>query len=813
MLDDLRFAFRQLAKSPGFAAVVVLSLALGIGANATVLSWIEHLLLRPLPGVARQQNLVILTTSVAGRMWDTVSLADLRDAAAEKAIFAGITGSQQTPACLTVDHHAEWLYGQIVTANFFDVLGVKPLLGRTFLPGEDEKPGGHPVLVISENCWRRTFASDPAILGRIVDLNRHAFTIVGVVPAAFHGDITGLSCDFWAPVMMHREVAYAGIDANEIFKRYSRWLHTYARLQPGVTVGRARAALDTLSAHLEHTYPDTNRDIRLHAWPLWQSTYGAQSIFRPVLGLLLTVSLGVLLIVISNVANLLLARAIARQKEIAIRLAVGASRVRLIRQLLTESLLLAVAGGVGGVLLAYWMVDLFQFFLPRTHLPANVVQSLDGRTLACTLVVTLITGLLVGLVPALQASRPQLTSALKEGGRTSGSAVHQRVRSLLVVVEVALALILLVGASLCLRGLRRSGEIDAGLEPRGVLIGGLRVGMNGYTRDTAPEFYRALLQRTAALAGVESVALADWFPLGFEDCGTANLEIPGRPTHAGEQLNFRLAIVSPGYFKTFRIQLLAGRDFTDLDVDSAPRVTVINETMAQRLWPEQDAVGRMLKVNGHEARIVGVAKAGKYRALNDAPECFFYLPYQQNADQLDLGLCLRVSGGDPAAFVSQLREEIHHLDPGVEIWTTLRMTDYIQAAVLPQQIASGLLTVLGAVALILAAMGVYAVMAYAVSQRTQEFGVRMALGANGRDVLWHVLRQGLLLATCGVAIGLAMALAVTRLLSGFLYGVSPFDPLTFAGIPFLLALVSLIACWVPARRATRVNPIEALRAE
>jgi predicted permease len=813
MLDDLRFAFRQLAKSPGFAAVVVLSLALGIGANATVLSWIEHLLLRPLPGVARQQNLVILTTSVAGRMWDTVSLADLRDAAAEKAVFAGITGSQQTPACLTVDHHAEWLYGQIVTANFFDVLGVKPLLGRTFLPGEDEKPGGHPVLVISENCWRRTFASDPAILGRIVDLNRHAFTIVGVVPAVFHGDITGLSCDFWAPVMMHREVAYAGIDANEIFKRYSRWLHTYARLQPGVTVGQARAALDTLSARLEHTYPDTNRDIRLHAWPLWQSTYGAQSIFRPVLGLLLAVSLGVLLIVIANVANLLLARAIARQKEIAIRLAVGAGRVRLIRQLLTESLLLAVAGGVGGILLAYWLVDLFQFFLPRTHLPANVVQSLDGRTLACTLVVTLVTGLLVGLVPALQASRPQLTTALKEGGRTSGSAAHQRVRSLLVVVEVALALILLVGASLCLRGLRRSGEIDAGLDPRGVLIAGLRVGMNGYTRDTAPEFYRALLQRTAALAGVESVALADWFPLGFEDCGTANLEIPGRPTHAGEQLNFRLAIVSPGYFKTFRIPLLAGRDFTDLDVDSAPRVTVINETMAQRLWPEQDAVGRMLKVNGHEARIVGVAKAGKYRALNDAPECFFYLPYQQNADQLDLGLCLRVSGGDPAAFVSQLREEIHHLDPGVEIWTTLRMTDYIQAAVLPQQIASGLLTVLGAVALILAAMGVYAVMAYAVSQRTQEFGVRMALGANGRDVLWHVLRQGLLLATCGVAIGLAMALAVTRLLSGFLYGVSPFDPLTFAGIPFLLALVSLIACWLPARRATRVNPIEALRAE
>jgi predicted permease len=580
-----------------------------------------------------------------------------------------------------------------------------------------------------------------------------------------------------------------------------------------VSVAQTQAALDTLSARLQQAYPDTNRDIRLHAWALWNSTYGAQKIFRPVLGLLLTVSLGVLLIVAANVTNLLLARATARQKEIAIRLAIGAGRARLIRQLLTESLLLALPGGALGALFAGWMVGLFRFFLPTTHLPINFAQTVDGRTLGATLAVTLASGLLVGFVPALQASRPRLSSTLKEGGRAATGGAHHRVRSLLVVIEVALALVLLVGAALCLRGLRASRRVDPGFDPRGVLLAGLRVGMNGYTQDTAPAFYRLLRQRLTALPGVESVALANWFPLGFEDTGTDNVESPDRPRRPGEQLNFRRAIVSPGYFRTLRIALVAGRDFTDEDNPKAPRVAIVNEAMAHRLWPDQDAVGRTFKDNGRAMTVIGVAKTGKYRALNDPPECFLYLPSVQAPWQLDLGLCLRVTGGDPAALANRLREEIHQMDPGVEVWTTLQMTDYIEAALLPGRIASSLLTLLGSVALVLAVLGVYAVMAHAVSQRTQEFGIRMALGAGTGDVLRLIFREGLALAATGIAVGLTLALVATRVLSSFLYGVSPFDPATFVGIPMLLGLVTLLACWLPARRATQVDPMVALRAE
>lgn len=808
-MSDLRYALRQLAKAPGFTAVAVLSLALGIGAATTVFCWIQGILLNPLPGVHRSEEMVVLTTSHGSQMWDTCSLPDLGDLAERNEVFAGIIASQVTPACLTVGEQSTWIYGQIATANFFGVLGVQPLLGRTFLPNEDQKPGGDAVLVISETFWRRQFNADPAIVGQSVELNRHAFTIVGVVPAAFHGTMSGLACDFWAPVSMHREVANFGSLTN----RSDRWLHTQARLQPGVTLAHAQTVSDTVAARLDNAYPDTNRQIRFNVLSFLDAPYGVQPLMGPVLAILLAVSLGVLLIVAANLANLLLARATGRQKEIAIRLAMGASRRRLVRQLLTESLILAALGGLLGVLVAHWAVDLLTLWMPPTPLPIGIETRIDATTLLFTFVGTAATGVLFGLVPALRASRPDLNSALKEGGRTSGAATpHQRLRSLLVVAEIALSVMLLIGAGLCIKSAQRAYHANLGFDPDRVLLAGLRIGMNGYDESTGKLFYRQLVQRLSAVPGVESAALSSWFPLGFEGGPQHTVTVAGYERKPGEDTTFPYSIVSPGYFATLRIPLLEGRDFTDHDDDTAPKVAVINETMANRFWPGQSPIGRKFRAAWRELTVVGVAQNGKYRSLNEPARCFFYTPFAQGVWDLNLGICVRTTS-DPAALAATLQREIHRLDPRVEVWNTLPMDDYIKAAFIAPVLASRLLMGLGIVALALAAMGVYGVVAYVVSQRTQEFGVRMALGASAGDVLRLVIGQGMRVAALGILLGLLGAFAVTRLLAGFLYGVSPFDLLTFAVVVLGLGLISLVACWLPAHRATRVDPVEALRAE
>ncbi len=491
----------------------------------------------------------------------------------------------------------------------------------------------------------------------------------------------------------------------------------------------------------------------------------------------------------------------------------GAGRGRLIRQLLVESLLLAMLGGILGVVLAYWAVDLLMAWLPHTYLPIGLTVSVDAQTLGFTVLLTLATGVVFGLVPAIQTSKPDLNSTLKEGGRGSGTAgAHHRLRSLLVIAEVALSLVLLVGAGLCIKSVQRARQADLGFDPGHVLIAGLRIGMNGYTEDTGRIFYSRLEERLAALPGVQAVALSSWFPLGFEGGGMHGVEVEGYERKPGEDTTFQYSILSPHYFAVMKIPLVAGRDFTDQDDEKAPAVAIINETMAKRFWPGQDPLGRKFKENGRITTVVGVAKAGKYRSLNEPPKCFFYRPYRQGVWDLNLGICLRTTG-NPAMLAGGLQQEIHRLDPRVEIWATLPMTDFIKAAFLAPMVASRLLSWLGMVALTLAAMGVYGVMAYVVSQRTQEFGIRMALGAGTGDVLRLIFREGLALAAIGIAIGLTLALTVTRLLASFLYGVSPFDLVTFIGVPVLLGLVSLLACYLPAHRATKVDPIIALRAE
>jgi predicted permease len=805
-MNDLRFALRQLLKFPGFTTVVVLSLALGIGANATVLCWLRNLVLRPLPGVAQQEEIVVVLSNQGG---GNVSIPDLTDFAARTDLFAGAAASITSTAALTVDKSIAWIEGQVVSANFFHLLGVRPLLGRTFLPDEDQKPGGNPVLVISENLWRRQFRADAGIVGRVVDLNRHRFTIIGVVPAEFRGTMTPSVFDFWAPLSMVDEVRNQALSTT---RRDVRGWHDFARLQPGVKIEQAQAAVAAIDRNLAASFPKTNREIHHRVLPYSESPWGSQSLMAPVLWLLLAVSGGVLLIVTANVANLLLARATSRRKEIAIRLAAGAGRWRMIRLFLIESLMLAVVGGALGTLLASWAVDCIPMFLPKLPAGISVTFPLDAGTLGLTLLLTLVSGLAFGLVPAWQSTRVDLNEALKQSGRSSaGGASHNRLRSGLVIAEVALALVLLIGAGLCLKGLKRAQQVDIGFDPRGVLLGRMQIGMNGYTRETGIRFYRDLRQRLAAQPGVEEAALASWFPLALTGCKGWNAEVEGYVRPPGEDLTYNYAIISPRYFATLAIPLQAGRDFTDADDASAPTVAIVNEAFARRFWPGQDPLGRRFRTGGKWRTIVGVAKTGRYNQLNESAHPFFYLPYQQGVPDLDLSLCVRTTG-DPAAFAHTLTRTVQELDPAVGLLRVQPMTETMLAS-FTQRMAAGLLVFLGSVALVLAAMGVYAVMAYSVGQRTQEFGVRMALGAAANDVLWQVVRQGLVLAAAGIGAGLALAFAVTHLMMSFLYGVSPFDPVTFLAVPGLLVVVAVLACYLPARRATQVNPIEALRAE
>jgi predicted permease len=807
-MNDLRYAFRMLLKSPGFTAVAILSLAFGIGANTTVFCWIQHVLLRPIAGVTRCEELVALTTGHGAASYDTVSLPDIKDYAQLKDIFVGIIGSQVTPACVTIDGKPQWIYGQIATANFFDVLGVRPLIGRTFLPDEDQQPGGNTVLVISYGYWLRRFGGNPNVVGTAVEMNQSSsFTIIGVTPPAFHGTMSGLNCDFWAPLSMHQQVANFG----SLQSRSDRWLHTQARLQPGISVAQAQAAVDILARRLEEVYSE-NKEITLHVLPMFKAPYGAQAIMLPMLRVLMAVSFGVLLIVAANVANLLLARATSRSKEIAIRLAMGAKRSRLIRQLLTESLVLALLGGAVGVLFAGWGVALFKTFLPQTHLPIGYDFGFDYQTLGFTFGIAILTGVAFGLVPAWQASGTDLAKVLKEGGRTGGGGSRSRLRSAFVVSEVALALLLLVGAGLCIRGFNKARQVDIGFDPRNVLLAGLRIGMNGYDRTNGLVFYRKLYERVAALPGVEQAALATWFPLGFEGGPSLGVEPDGYVRKRNEDVSIPYGIVSPHYFDVLRIPIVAGRDFQDSDDAAGLKVAIINETMAKRFWPGQNPLGRKFKIWRGEMTVVGIVKAGKVRSLNEPPRGFFYLPYLQGVWDLNLGVALRTSG-QPSTVAPTLREAIHNLDPRVEIWANLPMTEYIQAAFLAQKITATLLTALGAVALLLAAMGIYGVMAYAVSQRTHEIGIRMALGAQVRDVLHLIIGHGMILGLLGVAAGLVGALAVTRLMSSFLYGVSPFDPVTFLGMSTALVGVTFLASLIPACRAARVDPQVALRYE
>lgn len=707
----------------------------------------------------------------------------------------GVVGTSPADVVLDIKEQHEWVSARVATSNLFDVLGVKAEYGRTFRAEEDDGEGGHPVLLISHELWQRQFGSNADVVGSAVRVNRQLFTIVGVLPRDFHGVNGGANTELWAPLSMHDAVLNYGSYSSRSFS----WIQPLARLRPDVSGQQAQTALATLSAQLEQGYPDSNRGVRFELFPLWRSPFGGQAAFLPVLRILFAVSLGVLLIVVANVSCLLLARAVYREKEIAVRIAIGAGRWHVVRQLLTESVVLAALGGCLGWWFAHSTVGLLTSLVPRSSTAFNYEFRLDGITLAFSFLLTIITAILFGLGPALRSSRAGLSEALKAGMRGSSRGVrHHTALNLLIISEMAIALVLLVSAGLCLRGFWHARQLDLGFNPHSVLYASLNLVPNGYSAQRAREFDQALSNRLESVPDIADAAFVNTPPLG-----------PGG-TFSG--------IASRGYFSVLRIPVVGGRDFTEADDASRPNVALVNQTMARRYWLGIDPIGRQFRMAVGIAptdsfTVIGVAADGKYDSLNEPATPLVYVTYlQRPIAPLYMNLLVRTNG-NPLAMVSAVRREIHALDSEVEPLMLQALDTYIEPAFTPVRVAGLLLGILGAAALLLASLGLYGVMAYAVAQRRSEIGVRMALGAQVRDMLTLVLKQGLLLAVRGAMLGLLVSLTLTRVLSRFLYGVSPKDPLTFAAAAFVLIAVSLLASYIPARRATRVDPIIALREE
>ncbi len=810
-MNDLKFALRQLLKNPGFTAVAVLTLALGIGANTAAFSWIQTVLLRTLPGVTDAGQLVVLVPRhVSGGVIDTMSYPEVQELAAHKELFAGIVASQYSPLTLTAGPEPEWVWGQMVTANFFDVLGVRPVLGRTFLPDEESRPGGHPVVVLSHGFWQRRFKGDPNIMGRTITLNRHAFTVVGVAAEGFRGTMGGLAFDLWVPVMMRGQLLEAGSEQTFFKMRGNRWLHTIARLAPGASPGRVEAALDTVARQWEQEFPVSNRNLRFAALPLWKSPWGAPGVLLPLLSVLFAVTLLVLLIVAANVANLLLARAQSREREIAVRMAIGASRGRVLRQFLTESLLLTLLGALAGVPCALGLMHCLRELFPISFLPVVLDPQLDASGLLFMMSAAVLTGLLFGLAPAWQATRGHPAATLKSG-RGAGVA-RQRLRGMLVASEIALALLMLVGAGLCAQSFRHARTMNRGFDSDGVLLANLRLGDQGYRGEEGLIFFRTLLERLRALPGAEAVGLAGYVPLGPEGGASTRISVEGYLPQPTENMSFGFSVVTPGYFETIRMRLVEGRSFEARDDDNASRVVVVNEVLARRFWPGQSPLGRRMTVFGNrEVTVIGVARGTKIRRLNEPATGFFYLPLEQSYSA-NMNVHLRTAG-NPMSLADAVRREIRTLDPSIQPAIVVPMSEVTDFAVLTQRAAAAVLTVLGATALLLAMMGVYGVTAFTVAQRTQEIGIRMALGAGRGDVQKLILKHGARLAALGLAAGLIASMLTAPLLASLLVGVGVLDPMVFAGASALLLAVTLFAGWVPARRAASVDPMVALRSE
>jgi len=824
LLQDLRYGIRTLAKSPGFTAVAVLSLALGIGVNTSIFSFVDFLLLRPLP-LPQSNRLVSVFyhDQRTSQIYSAMSYPDYEYYRDHNEVLSGLAAYDDVEVSLQTGDGAEKLPGEIVSGNYFSVLDVRPLLGRSFLPEEDRMPGANPVVMLSYGLWQRRFGSDPGIVGQRITLNGNSFAVVGIAPPAFRGlrvDRASVP-EFWVPLMMYREIMPLFAEWDLEHRWGTQWLAATGRLKPGATLAQAGAVMATLSQQLRQAQWDREFKDMAHDWtavllPANQSRIppGYRSAVVTFLGMLATVVGLVLLIACFNVANLMLARASQRRKEVAVRLALGAGRGRLVRQLLTESLLISLLGGTAGLIVAFWTSE----FLSSFHRPFKtqllLETRLDTRVLGFALLISVLTGIVFGLAPALQAARLDLTFALK--AETSAAGIGFRkigLRNGLVITQIAFSLLLLIGAGLFVRTLRNAQAADVTLDPGNVLL--LKLDLSGQKYDDArgKQFYPQLLERVQSLPGVRSAALVYVVPLVGGRGGTDIVISPPENPSDKQTIQVDFNVVSPGYFETIGIPILRGRDFTDRDRGGAPAVAIVNEQFARRFWPGQDAIGKQFQGTNLPGviEVVGVARDGKFRNYRASINPCFYVSLLQDY-QKAMSLEVRAAA-DAMSIVAAVRREVRALDKNLPVSDYLTLKSHRDAGLSQEKSAAALLTALGLLALVLAAVGIYGVMSFSVAQRTREVGLRMALGARAGEVLRLMLRQGLLLILIGIGIGLAAALVLTRFVASLLYGVSATDPVTFAAFILALTAVALAACYIPARRAMKVDPMAALRHE
>ena len=808
-LCDLRYALRQMRKSPGFTFTAILTLALGIAANSTIFSWIESTLLHPIPGVADTGRMITIQLGERSEHpsppFSYPDYVDLREGSTS---LSGLIAYHDDYMTITGSDKPERIYGVLASRNYFEVLGVRPILGSTLrLPHLDERQGA-PEAVLGYDLWQHRFGGDPAVVGKTIEINRHSYTIAGVAPRGFQGCKTGLRAEIWIPLGMDRQVW----GSTRLDDRGASWLNVLGVLRPGVTSRQAGDELNLLMQRIVERYPDSHRgDNRLSLDPLWRSPFGANVYLSGTLPILLALAGVLLLLACANVANLLLVRSVSRRREFAIRLSMGAGRWRLVRQLMIENLLIALAGGAVALAITLWTSRTLGSFLPAITLPLDLNGHVDATVLAGTFLVAALTAVASGVAPALRGAALSPASVLKdETSSVSTGLEKSRLSSALVVTQIALSLILLTCAGLFVRSLAKAEAADPGFDPDNVYLASFDLDPMGYSVPKALEFDSALLESVKALPGVQAATLADFSPLSFTI--HSNGVMPeGYVPRLHESVEADRGIVGPGYLATLRTPLLEGRDFTAADKSDTQPVAIVNQAFVNRYWPGEGAIGKRVQVNGRWFSVVGVAANAKYRRLVYDPAPLVLVPLTQWYEGL-VTLQARVSG-DPAMHNASIEHAIHRLNPDLPLFNVTTLRRNMEMGNVFERIVVVSAGTFGLLAMLLAAVGLYGVVSYTTRQRTHEIGIRMALGAARGDVFRQILRQGLLLVLAGLAVGLAVSLAFTRLLRGMLFGVGATDWLTFTTVAAGLCLVALAACYIPARRAASVEPMKALRAE